>query len=143
MTESKRNRLWPSVNTIDEAKKASMAGVWAAGYSVVVISLVASWSLWTGEKAFEIVDAWAFIDAFLFALIALGIYKEYRPAAVIGFVVFFYEKLDLFLRTGKVPGPIVALFLLLAYFQSVRALFALHRLRKAAVASTEAAVDPT
>ena len=123
------NLLWPDVQSIAGAKSTSMLGVWAALYSAVMISVLATYSIFASQKALQIIDAWSFIDAAIFSLIAGGIYKEKRFAALFGLLFFGYEKYDQFLRTGAIPGPILVGILFICYLHSTRALFSLRKLR--------------
>ena len=85
--KSKKKVWWPDVSTPAAARSARIYGVWAALFSAVVTALLAAWSLGSGKAAFELVDAWAFIDVAIFVAIAFGIYKESRFAAVAGLVI--------------------------------------------------------
>ncbi|HEY1269106.1 MAG TPA: hypothetical protein VGH16_17740 [Candidatus Binatia bacterium] len=131
MERQKTNFWWPDVSTIDGAKKASMNGVWAAVFTAVVTALVASWALGAQAAAFGYITAWAFLDAILFSVIALGIYKESRFAAVAGLSLFVIEKIDQFSHGPKTSGIIMAIVLTLCYLAAIRGTYALRRLRAA------------
>src|SRR5713226_1817953 len=101
MSERKVGFWWPSVGSVEGAKKASMYGFWAAIFSAVVTALFAAWALGSGKVALGFVDAWAFADALIFSAIAFGIYKESRFAAVAGLIFFVVEKIDQFSKTHR------------------------------------------
>jgi hypothetical protein len=82
-----------------------------------------------------VVDRSALIDAVLFGLIAFGIYKLWRTAAVIGLVLFISEKIFMVAIGFSSPvqsssALIVALILVVCFVNGVRGTFAFHRLRK-------------
>ncbi|MES2018999.1 MAG: hypothetical protein V4484_21105 [Pseudomonadota bacterium] len=130
MTESKTNFAWPSVTTIEAAKKASMYGVVSAGISATVTALAATWAAGAGRNAFGFIDAWAYVDAVIFAAIAYGIYKEKRWVAIFGLVFFLFEKVIQVTETGKLQGAWMAIFLTLCYIAAIRGLYSLHKLRQ-------------
>lgn len=130
MTDKARNYgLWPEVTTIAGARSAVMYGVWAALFSAIVTALLAAWALGSGRAALGFVNAWAFVDAAIFAAIAFGIYKESRVAAVFGLVFFVGEKILQVMDTGSLRGSFVAIIIILCYAISVRGTVALHKLR--------------
>lgn len=130
MTNRKRNFVWPSLTTIEAAKKASMHGVVAAGFTATLTTLIATWALGAGKIAFGFVNAGAYLDAVIFAAIAYGIYKEKRWVAVFGLVFFLFEKAIQVADTGKFQGAWIAIILTLCYIDAIRGLYALHNLRK-------------
>lgn len=132
MTEKRKtNMWWPDVSTLEAARQARMYGVWAAAITALLTSLLAAWSLGAGKEAFGFVDAWAFLDAAMFAAIGFGIYKGSRFAALAGLILFVAEKILQVAMTGKLGGFIMAFLFVLLYITAVRATFALHRLRAA------------
>lgn len=129
MSASKGNFFWPAVDTIDAAKKTSKYGVAAASFTTVVTTLVATWSLGAGRKAFDFIDAWSYIDAVIFAAVAYGIYKEKRFAAVFGLGFFLFEKAMQVAASGKLQGAWMAIILTLCYVVAIRGVYSLYRLR--------------
>jgi hypothetical protein len=129
--QKQKNVWWPDVSTPAAARSARMYGVWAAVFSAVVTALLASWSLGSGKAAFELVDAWSFLDVAIFVAVAFGIYKESRFAAVAGLVIFVGEKLyQPVVSTTPTPGTsgiIVAFFLTICYVAAIRGTYALRR----------------
>jgi hypothetical protein len=132
MAEQKGNFFWAAVDTIQSAKRASKYGVWAAAGSAVITTLAATWALGAGRAAFGFVDAWGFVDALIFAAVAFGIYKESRFAAIFGLCLFLYEKWSQFDETGTISGAWMAVILIFCYVTSIRGVYALRRLRRAA-----------
>jgi hypothetical protein len=141
MSESKGNFFWPSVATIEAAKKASMYGVVAAGFSATLTILLATWALGANKKAFGFVGALAYIDGVIFAAIAYGIYREKRWVAVFGLFFFLFEKATQFAETGKLQGAWMAIILVLCYIDAIRGLFSLRKLRDVSAAQLGTQVD--
>lgn len=110
-----------------------MYGVVAASLTATVTILAATWSLGSGKKAFDFIDAWGYVDAAIFAAVAYGIYKEKRFAAVFGLGFFLFEKVSQVADTGKLPGAWMAVILVLCYAVAIRGVYALHKLRQASV----------
>ena len=67
---------------MESAKKAAGYGVGAAGIIAVLTAAFATWALMSQSTVVGFIDAWAYVDAVLFTLVAFGIYKESRFAAV-------------------------------------------------------------
>lgn len=123
------NFFWPDVSSLESAKKAVGYGVGAAGLVAVLTAAFATWALVSQSTVVSFIDAWAYVDAVLFTLIAFGIYKESRFAAVFGLLVFIAEKLYQIHVTEKFDGAVMAGFITVFFISSVRGTFALHRLR--------------
>jgi hypothetical protein len=131
MTEAKKHNIfWPSVKTLEDAKKAAGYGTGAAIVVAAVTAAFATWALVSKSTVIGFVDAWAYVDAVLFSAVAFGIYKERRFAAVAGLTLYLLEKTYQVYVTGQVQGAVLAVFLTIMFISSVRGTFALHRLRK-------------
>ena len=123
---------WPSTDTLEHAKSASRQGVWAAGFVAAITAIVATIALVSGS-AFAGIDAWAYLDAVLFAAITFGIYKLSRFAAVAGLVLYVLESLYAMTQlAGPRAGIVVRIILTLAFINAVRGTFAYHRLSASA-----------
>ena len=77
----------------------------------------------------EITSLGALVDAGLFALIAFGIYKMSRLAAVLGLLLYLWGQLSQILATGKTNFILVILFTLY-FIHGIRGTFAYHKLKK-------------
>ena len=129
MSEQKSNNfLWPDVSTRSAAKKAAGQGTGAAVLVAVVTAAFATYSLVQSSSVLGFVDAWAYLDAFLFAAIAFGIHKESRIAAVAGLVLFVIEKVYQVHVTGTLQGGVLAVILVVLFLSGIRGVFALHAL---------------
>lgn len=130
MSESKkRNVFWPAVGTVDEAKKAASYGMGSAIVVAVFTAGFATWAVVSRSTVLRFVDAWAYLDAVLFSLVAWGIHKESRVAAVVGLALYLLEKAYQIQTTGTFQGAVMAVFLTLFFVSGVRGTFALRRLR--------------
>jgi hypothetical protein len=74
---------------------------------------------------------WSIVDAVLFLLIGFGLRKKWRTAAIAGFLLYVLETITVI--TGGRPPGILTIVILAILFNSIRASFAFHRLRKIAV----------
>ncbi len=103
-------------------------GVWAAIFVALITGIVASLSF-LSHKAILGVSIFALIDAAMFALIAYGIHKKSRTAAVSGLCVYLLERLYM-LKSGGANGggaTLMAMFLTLAFVTAIRGTFAYAR----------------
>lgn len=118
-------KLWLPVGTIEEARAAASRGTWAA---LVVACLTATIAGVAGaiEEPVLGLDTWSFLDAALFLLIAFGIHRMSRFAALSGLIVFVLDRV-LMIET-LTRGSIVTLFIALAFTSAVRGTFAYRRL---------------
>lgn len=128
----KDNFFWPDVSSIESAKKAAAYGAGAAGLVALMTAAFATMALMSRSTVIGFIDAWAYLDAMIFAIIAFGIYKESRVAAVFGLIVFLAEKAHQIHVTEKFDGAVMAVFIVVFFISSVRGTFALHKLRSSA-----------
>lgn len=119
------NWFWPPVDSLNAAKEAAKQGAIAAAIVAGITAIVAILSLF----GLEITSLWALVDAALFALIAFGIYKLSRVAAVIGLTLYLWEQLSQILATGKTNIFLVVLFTLY-FIHAIRGTFAYHKLKE-------------
>lgn len=124
---------WPEVETREGAEGAIKQAFWAA---VVVAALTALFAmlgvLGVGFALGLGIDAWAFLDAALFAGIAFGLRRRSRVAAWAGLLLFGLEKIYLWNRNG-VQGPWLAVIILLLFIGGVRGTSALSRMESAPI----------
>ena len=113
-----------------------MYGVVAAGFTAIVTTLLATWSLGAGRNALGGINVWAYLDAAVFAAIAYGIYKEKRWAPVLGLCLYMFEKFYQISITHSLEGWWMVIILVFCYMNSIRGVYALHRLRAEVNAQT-------
>lgn len=122
---------WPDVTNLDDARKAVRLGMWAAVFVSLVTALLAAYAVGKGKPVAGFVDSTAFLDAAIFAALAVGIHKESRLAAVAALVVFAVEKFYQFTVAPASSNVIVAIIVILCFTAAVRGAYALRRLRAA------------
>jgi len=123
---------WPDVSSVDAAGRAVKQGMWAAVFVAFVTALFASYALGSGKMVAGFVDASAFIDSVIFAIVAIGLYKQSRIAAIAGLAIFLFEKIVQFTMAPVATGGIfMAIILTLCFIGAVRGTNALHKLRSA------------
>lgn len=120
----------PAYSTIEEARTAAKGGIWAALFVAAMTGVVSLIAMNSPEfEASSGYNAWTLIDAALYLLIAFGISRMSRLAAVAGFSLFLVAKLDQWLA-GDFKGALVAILLLAAFGRSIHASFVYRRIRK-------------
>ena len=133
------NRWWPNIEDQQGAKKAAHEGAGAAVFVMAVTLLFSVLAMFSvqilpGPKF----SAWSLGDAGLFAIAAWRIYKMSRAWAVVGLLLFLYERVYAFyVRPTATAGIIVGLIVLLAFVNGVRGTFAHHRLSKVHATAVE------
>jgi hypothetical protein len=134
------NALWPDLTTVDVAKQsckhAAVAAFIVAGITGIVAAIAVA-----GTVVIPGIDAWAFVDAGVFALLGFFVMRCSRIAAVITLLVFVVERL-MMLASGGIAGLPVALILIVYLIGGVRGSFAYHRLSKQQDVQAKAAGGP-
>lgn len=125
--------FWPDVDTIECARSARMWGFWAVIVSGGLTSLITIWSLQTNQNylGFQ-ANEWSMMVVPISAAIAIGIYKENRIAALFGLVWYFAGQIPSFLYAPEHITKfsiMITCAMLLGHIASIRANFALYRLR--------------
>src|SRR5262245_28845717 len=130
------NVIWPKIGDIEAAKQVAKSGFWAAAIVAVVTAIFATIALVT-QKEVATIDAWAYVDAVLFALIAWRVKKFSRVFAVAGIVLDVLEEILLAQQLGG-TGVVMAIILLLMFIHGARGVFAYHRFVAKAVEAAPA-----
>jgi len=121
------NFWWPDVSTKDQARAAAKGGVAAASLVAVITSAFAVYAIFRDPLAG--ITPWSFVDAFLFGIIALVIWRMSRVAAVSGLLLYLIEQAVLWSTTGP-HTPFMALLFILFFVHAVRATVSYHRLNR-------------
>jgi len=124
-----RERWWPDIRDRETARKTARQAIWAAIF-VVVVTLVFATLAAFGTSVAGISPA-AFLDAAIFGIIAIGIWRMSRVAAVAGLVLFVLERLLMFPENHSTGSLIVGIAIAIAFANGVRATFAYHRFQSA------------
>ncbi|HAK87589.1 MAG TPA: hypothetical protein DHV16_09260 [Nitrospiraceae bacterium] len=122
--------IWPSIVDTTTAQKASKQGLWASAWcagATIVFVVLAQF----GSQMFNF-DSSALLDAFLFIIIGWGIYKMNRIAAVAGLALYIIERLYMWSASGP-KNPAIAIFITLMFINSIRGIFAYHKIKKAQI----------
>ena len=130
-TKSRWNWLWPAVGTQESARSATRQAFWVAVYCASATSVFAL----LGAFGIQLFPQWKFdlaalADAGMFALIAWGLHKQSRFAAVSGLALYSFETIDRWIAVGP-KNPVLAGIFILAFIAGVRGTFAQHAAAKA------------
>ncbi len=127
MNRKKGFSLWPAVGDEQAAVLAARQGFHAA----VCCSIVTAVFAVLGGFGFQILglDLWSLIDAGLIALLAVGIRRMSRTAAVVALLYYVAGRIDLWAEYGF-QNPIIAGIFVLMFLSAVRGTFAYHRLKR-------------
>lgn len=121
---------WPTLHNKAAARFAAMQGYWAAliGATVTAFFAVLSWYGFTPIRGFDI---YALFDAMLLCILAWGIEKMSRTAAVIALVYFIVSKLLMFAANGLMGiSLLIAVVFGLLYVNGMRGTFGYWKLKK-------------
>jgi len=130
LSESKgprKNVLWPDTSRQDGAKAAARSGLWAACFVAIATAGLALYSEFVSPL--PIFDIWGLLDSLLFAVIAIGIWRMSRIAAIFGLTLYLGEQWYQWTTDG-VGNIIVALLLTLMFVNGVRGTVAMHHFDK-------------
>jgi len=122
-----KNNLWPDTSHLDGATTAARSGLWAACFVAIVTASLALYSEFV--RPLLIFDIWGLLDSLLFAVIAIGIWKMSRIAAIFGLTLYLGEQWYQWTTDG-IGNIIVVLLLTLLFVNGVRGTIAFHRLNK-------------
>lgn len=117
--------------TLEQATKAIKHGVIAACFSGVV-TIIVTWiaiSLDLSGKGAYYNDPWLLVDVILIFILAYGLYKRSRVAAVLMLVYFIAAKAVHAIDTGSVSGLIFAFIFVYLFARAVFGTFSYHRLQ--------------
>jgi hypothetical protein len=126
MNRKKGFSLWPTVGDEQAAVLAARQGFHAAVYCSIVTAIFAV----LGGFGFQIMDfnLWNLTDAALMALLAFGIHRMSRTAALTALLYYVACRIDLWIEYGF-QSPIIAALFILMFLSAVRGTFAHHRFK--------------
>lgn len=113
---------WPEITDQATAKQAALNGATAAGFCAVITAIV-SVGGWLGATMDGL---W---DAAIFGIVAWGIYKMSRFAAIAGLAIYLAERVYAWTRPGAHPNPVMAIIFTLFFIGGVRGTIAHRRYR--------------
>ncbi len=117
--------FWPKITGLESARRAARQGVWAAMITVVTTSVFVILAH-LGVPIFDI-GIEALVDAALFLIIAWGIHRMSRTAAVGGLGLYLLEQIHMWSEHGPKGLPLVAI-LALMYINAIRGAFQYHKI---------------
>jgi len=131
VTKSRWNWLWPAVDTQESARSATRQAFWVAIYCASATSVFAL----LGALGIQLFPRWEFdvaalADAGLFGLVAWGLHRQSRFAAVSGLTLYSLETIDRWVAVGP-RNPVLAGIFILAFISGVRGTIAQHAAAKA------------
>ena len=112
-----KKAFWPDIYDEHAAMNAARYGFWAAVLCSAATALLAVLGHLHLVKTTE--GLVSVLDAAVFALIAIGIYRHRRLAAVCGLVLYLVERVSMWSEVGPANAPLVVI-LTLAFINSVR-----------------------
>jgi hypothetical protein len=124
---------FPTIVTLSDAQSTGRHGTWAACFIAGIMSLVALASILGRLPEDFPRDGWALIDAAIFGLIAWGIYRMSRVAAIAGLILYIIERIAMHVMLGRsyITAIFVTVMFLFAFINAVRGTFAYHRMQNA------------
>ena len=123
-----RNSFWPKIYDVQSARKAAKQGMGACFFVAGVTALVAFYSR-MGFQLFPDINASAFLDAGVFAILGIGIYRMSRVAAVAALVLYLIEQVWVMSKVHTIigfPFPMI-LIMVVCFAAGIRGTFAFHR----------------
>lgn len=133
--ETFKQQWWPTLDTLNGARKATMMGVYAAGVTIALTLLVLFIApQYLGADAiFTVV-----IGVAIYGAIGFFIWRNSRIAAVLGLVVFVLDKLVQLSQggIGNAGSVVIMVAIVAMYANAVRGTFARRRLIAAGTAPT-------
>lgn len=127
--------LWPDVIDPKGARFATRQAFWAAIFCSGVTCVFAIASGVVGKQILGI-DVWGLVDAVLFGIIALGIYRYSRLASLAGFAFYVLGRAYTWTQYGP-QNPVLAAIFTLAFINGVRGCFAHHELLSSSLPSPD------
>ncbi len=131
------NHYWPAIPDAAAARKVARQAFWGAVVICLITAVFATLALYRAREGN--VTAYSYVDAAAFAVIALGIWKMSRVAAVAGLVLYLIERIVGWTGVQNLGYMFIILAFTLAFVNGVRATFAYHRF----MASKMTTVDNT
>lgn len=126
--------VWPSLLDVESASKATWQGFYAATF-VAIATAAGALAGHFGYFERYGVDLTGLADSAIFAVIAFGISKYSRVAAVSGLVFYLIEKAVLILSYDQKVGGLT-LIIILAFINSIRGAFQRKKLLLQAASPT-------
>ncbi len=118
--------IWPSLEDSGAARKAALQGLWAAGWCALLAVVSAVFGVLDVQVFDFRFSPSALADAAFFVIIAIGIYKMSRTAAVAGAAFFLLDQVETWIDYGP-RNIIMALVIMTMFINSIRGTLAHHK----------------
>jgi hypothetical protein len=132
--KTKLGWLLPIINDLKSAENLVENGFLAAIFTISLIilnAILGDLNTILGVIVIKIsgVDPGALVDVVIFWIIACGLYKMSRTAAIAGLCLYLIEIIHLWLIYGLLDAPLTIIIILL-FANSIRGTFAYHRFKQ-------------
>jgi O-antigen ligase len=119
--------LWPEIDDADSAKAASRLGVFGAALFSVGSAALVTYGLIRMHGAVSSANASAYLGAVIFAVLAFGIFKLWRSAAIAALLLFLAVQVLAGLRAHGMVGFVMPIVLALFMSSGVRGTVLFHK----------------
>jgi hypothetical protein len=116
MASGKSSSWWPSIQNPETAVKAMQFGAYTAALSAILTAGISGAAIYLRHPVLGM-DAWALVDATLFAIVAWRVYRQSLPWSIAGLVIFSLERLLAFISNPHlIIGGVIATVIFLPYY---------------------------
>ncbi len=119
--------MFKKITDAETAKKLAKEGAIGSVFIAIITAIAVVISI-NGTDIYGM-DYWAFFDVAIFIIIGLGIYKMSRIAAVLGFIFYVAEQVNMMASYGTRPSFLMIVFVI-TYINAIRGTFAYHKYEK-------------
>jgi hypothetical protein len=130
--------LWPEIDDAPSAKAASYLGAFGVALYSLVIAAIVTYGLIRIHATVSWGAAAAYLDALIFAVLAFGVSKLWRSAAIAALVLFLAEQILAGLRAHAMVGFVMPILLTLFLISGGRGTVLFHRFSGRDVAGGDA-----
>ena len=103
--------LWPIIEDAMSARAASRLGIVGCGIIAAASASTVTYYIWTHSSSASPFAPKGYMGAVIFAGLGAGIWRMWRSAAVVAFLLYFTNLLMAALHAGR-PGGLIAPFIL-------------------------------
>lgn len=140
--QKKNFGLLPRIESLSDAQEVGRQGTWTACFVAGMTALFALVSMFAPLPLGFPVSGWSLIDAVIMGIIAWGIHRLSRIAALAGLIYYIIGQVYMFSASaGKYKVSFITILITLAFVNSVRGTFAYHRLQKTEHSESYSEID--
>jgi len=130
--------LWPEIDDTESAKAASRLGVFGAALFSLGVAGLVTYGLLRTHAAVSWASSAAYLDTVIFAVLAFGIFKLWRSAAIAALVLFVAEQALAAIQAHGMVGFVMPILLTLFMISGVRGTVLFHRFSRQGVVGGDA-----